>query len=412
MARLGVWLHGRFAGWLQQKDNGNLQFRYDSAYVAVDAPPVGHAMPLTTEAYPHRTCLAVFGGVLPEQDVRRAVAQLLGVSERNDYRLLEQLGGDCAGALEFHPEAGRAPRSSDRRIVTPNELARILRELPRRPLGVEESGAAPRMSLAGAQGKLPVVIDQRRGEVSIPAQGGEPTTHILKPQPDRFPGLVDNEHFCMSLAAQLALRAAPTRAAVTTDELPYLVIERFDRDQTRDPVVRLHQEDLCQALGVLPDHKYQAEGGPSVVDVVDLLRRAASIPAQDVPRLWGALVLNVLVGNCDAHGKNYSLLYDGAHPTLAPLYDIVSTVAYPELTTRLSMSIAGARDITKVDLAAWEQCALAAGVNPRYALDEVRRIARLARDRSARMVETAEHDNDPARCIAARIERVAGEWGA
>ena len=161
--------------------------------------------------------------------------------------------------------------------------------------------------------------------------------------------------------------ARRSETATTASGLPYLIVERYDRDLTSDPIRRLHQEDACQALAVSSDRKYQAEGGPGVRDVAELLRSATAVPAQELPRLWEALVLNWLIGNCDAHGKNFSLLYDTGAPTLAPLYDLVSTTAYPELTTRLAMRIDGAARIEEVDTDAWVRLAAEIGVSERFA---------------------------------------------
>jgi len=153
----------------------------------------------------------------------------------------------------------------------------------------------------------------------------------------------------------------------THSGLAYLLVDRYDRDLTGEPIRRLHQEDVCQALGQPSDRKYQDEGGPSVRDVVELLRTASALPAQDLTRLWRALVFNWLIGNCDAHAKNYSLLYDGGAPTLAPLYDLVSTAIYPELQQRLAMSIDGARTLDEVDTAAWMKLAREVGYSRRFA---------------------------------------------
>ena len=189
----------------------------------------------------------------------------------------------------------------------------------------------------------------RRRRRRTPDQLRSATTHILKPEPQAFPGLVDNEWYCMTLAAAIGLRVAEVRKEVSVSGLPYLVVQRYDRDQMADAIRRLHQEDFCQALGVPSAFKYQAEGGPGVSDAIALLRKATAAPVIELPRFWDALVFNWLIGNCDAHGKNYSLLYDAGAPTLAPLYDLVSTVVYPELVTRLAMSIDGATQIGDVD---------------------------------------------------------------
>lgn len=360
-AELIAYLAERRVGRLIRKENGNLQFRYDDGY---DGPPLSHAMPVQADAHPHAVCRAVFGGLLPEGDGRQALARILGVSPGNDYGLLAEVGGDCAGAISLlEPDATLAAEPQTR-TLDDDQLDAVLRALPQRPLGAAP-GEGVRLSLAGAQPKLPVVIED--GRVALPLNAATPTTHILKPEPPRFPGLVANEAFCMRLARATSLAVASVETARTVSGLPYLIVERYDRDLTWEPIRRLHQEDACQALGVPSDRKYQAEGGPGVREVVELLRDATAVPAQEIPRLWEALVFNWLIGNCDAHGKNFSLLYDTGAPTLAPLYDLVSTTAYPELTTRLAMRIDGAAQVEEVDMEAWVRLAGEIGVSERFA---------------------------------------------
>ncbi len=348
------------AGRLIRKDNGNLQFRYDEGYTG---PALSHALPVQEEAHPHAACRAVFGGLLPEGDGREALARVLGVSPGNDYGLLAEVGGDCAGAISLLPPDATPAAAPSLRPLDDEQLDALLRALPQRPLGAAPAEGV-RLSLAGAQPKLPVVIED--GRVALPLNAATPTTHILKPEPARFPGLVANEAFCMRLARAAGLRVAEVETAMTVSGLSYLIVERYDRDLTSDPIRRLHQEDACQALGVPSDRKYQAEGGPGVREVVELLRGATAVPAQELPRLWEALVFNWLIGNCDAHGKNFSLLYDTGAATLAPLYDLVCTTAYPELTRRLAMRIDGAAHIEQVDMDAWIKLAGEIGVSERF----------------------------------------------
>jgi serine/threonine-protein kinase HipA len=399
--RLRVLLHGQPVGWLRRKDNGNMQFRYDADYVERRGPALGLAMPLSTDAYAHRTCLAVFGGVLPEQDVRRAVADLRGISPSNDYRLLEELGGDCAGAVQFVAEGQDLASSTQLRRLDESELDRILVELPRRPLALTPGDGA-RMSLAGAQGKLPVIIDA--DGFALPIDGGPPTSHILKPEPDRFPGLVDNEHFCMTLAHRVGLHVAAVERGRTSSGLEFLIVERYDRDHSSSPATRIHQEDVCQALARLPDEKYQTEGGPSAAETATLLRRSTAVPAIDIPRFWDALVFNVLIGNCDGHGKNLSLVYDQPRPSLAPLYDLVATAAYPDLSTRLAMSIDGATHLDAVEMRAWERCAVECGLGQRVAISRVRALAERVRDAATELRSEPVHDNAMAARISSGIE--------
>jgi serine/threonine-protein kinase HipA len=361
MSELIAYLAGRRVGRLIRKDNGNLQFRYDGGYAG---PPVSWSMPVRADAHPHAVCHAVFGGLLPEGDGREALARALGLSPGNDYGLLAEVGGDCAGAITLLEPGVTMDEQPRTRPLDANALDDILRGLPQRPLGAAAAEGV-RLSLAGAQPKLPVVIAD--GVVALPTNAATPTTHILKPEPARFPGLVDNEALCMQVARAARLPVARVERAVTVSGLPYLTVERYDRDLTSDPIRRLHQEDLCQALGIPSDRKYQSEGGPGVRDAVELLRSAAGVPAQELPRLWEALVFNWLIGNCDAHGKNFSLLYDNGPPTLAPLYDLVSTVAYDALTTRLAMRIDGATHIEHVDIDAWVRLATEVGISERFA---------------------------------------------
>lgn len=351
MSELIVYLAGRRVGRLIRKENGNLQFRYDEAY---RGPALSQVMPLQPAAHPHRVCHAVFGGLLLEGDGREALARNLGVSSGNDYALLEALGGDCAGAITVLEPNECLPEEPMTRELDERQLDMVLHELPQRPLAADPSEGT-RLSLAGAQAKLPVIVEE--GTFALPLNAAAPTTHILKPEPQRFPGLVENETFCMELAGAVGLSAAKAAKGVSRSGLAYLLVERYDRVLTSDPIGRLHQEDFCQALGRPSERKYQADGGPTVADSVRLLRACSVRPAQDLITFWRALVFNWLIGNCDGHAKNFSLLYDASVPALAPLYDLVSTTVYPELTERLAMSIGGARTLGEVDAQAWIELA-------------------------------------------------------
>lgn len=404
MKELVVTLAGVRAGRLVQKDNGNLQFRYDEGY---SGPPISYAMPVQAEAHPHRLCQAVFGGLLLEGDGRATLARVLGVSPNNDFGLLEEVGRDVAGAVAVLETDETVPTTPEVRRVDADELDQLLRRLPQRPLAADPSEGI-RLSLAGAQPKLPIILDA--GGAALPINAAAPTTHILKPEPEAFPGLVDNEWYCMALAAAAGLRVAEVRKVVSVSGLPYLVVKRYDRDPLADPIRRLHQEDFCQALGVPSVFKYQAEGGPGVSAAITLLRGATAAPVVELPRFWDALVFNWLIGNCDAHGKNYSLLYVAGSPTLAPLYDLVSTVVYPDLVTRLAMSIDGATQIAEVDDKAWSELASQVGVGRDFAAEAVRRIAGRAAAAAGRVA--AEQGTEVAEEIAERVVSLAASAGA
>jgi serine/threonine-protein kinase HipA len=394
MSELIVFLLGRRVGRLIRKDNGNLQFRYDTGY---DGPPISQALPLQGAAHPHDVSRAVFGGLLLEGDARETIARNLGISVGNDYALLEELGGDCAGAVTLLEPGVEFPSVPAVRWLSEEQFDVLLRELPRRPLAADpEEGV--RLSLAGSQPKLPVVIDENGG-VALPLNAVAATTHIVKPEPERFPGLVDNESFCMELAGAVGLPVATVEKRMSSSGMHYLIVGRYDRDPTREPIRRLHQEDVCQALGRAADHKYQADGGPTVLDTVGLLRACSAVPARDLPTLWRALVFNWLIGNCDAHGKNYSLLYDRGVPSLAPLYDLVSTTVYPELTNRLAMSLDGAQRIEKVDARVWTTLAREAGYSPRFVRTDTSLMIGRVIAEAERLAGLPKHDNSMVRAV-------------
>jgi serine/threonine-protein kinase HipA len=236
-------------------------------------------------------------------------------------------------------------------------LREVLAILPERPL---LAGQGLRLSLAGAQSKVPVVLVG--GAVALPA-GAQPTTHIVKPPIKRFPATTENEAFVMRLAATIGLDVAAVEPRVLGSQT-LLLVERYDRRiDANGHVRRLHQEDFCQALGFPPERKYASEGGPTIKDCFSLLRRVSVRPAADVLRLLDAVIFNVVVGNADAHGKNFSLLYDSDGPQLAPLYDLLSTVFYPRLSAVFAMKIGRRSTLGDLDAKGWARFAEDAGIS-------------------------------------------------
>lgn len=369
MARtLDVYVGDDIVGQLVQDDGGQMLFGYAETWLnKPGAVSLSQSLPLRNERFKTQECRAFFAGILPEEAKREIIAGNLGISARNDYAMLERIGGECAGAVTFVPAGGALPeRSYDYRRLSDKELAGILRELPRRPLLAGDEGI--RLSLAGAQDKVAVRIEQ--GEVSVPL-GGAPSTHILKPAVERFEGVVFNEALCMELAAAAGLPAAGVETR-NADGVDFLVVERYDRHHREsagaEPTLeRLHQEDFCQALGIVSEMKYQKEGGPSLKQCFALLRDVSSAPVIDLARLLDAVIYNYLVGNNDAHGKNFSLLYrqlekGGRETRLSPLYDIVSTVYYPELSRNMAMKIGGEYSSEKIAARDFEKLAEEAGL--------------------------------------------------
>jgi len=331
------------------------------------ATPLSQSLPLRKERFKRNECRGFFAGILPEESKREIIARNLGISARNDYAMLEQIGGECAGAVTLIPAGETLPeRRYGYRPVSSQELAAILKELPKRPLLAGEDGI--RLSLAGAQDKVAVRIEGN--DISLPL-GGAPSTHILKPAVERFAGVVFNEAFCMRLAAVAGLPAAKVETRIVED-IEYLLVERYDRVHQKNvegatTLDRLHQEDFCQAQGIVSETKYQKEGGPSLKQCFALLRDVSSAPVIDLSRLLDAVIYNYLVGNNDAHGKNFSLLYHGVGTAnqeirLAPLYDVVSTIYYPELSKDMAMKIGGEYSSDKVTPKDFEQLAEEAGL--------------------------------------------------
>ena len=298
---LYVWWDGRLVGQLTQNQHGELGFAYSPDWLqSVDAPPLSASLPKREKPFSRRECRPFFGGLLPEESQRDAAARALGVSRGNDFALLDRLGGDVAGALQLLPP-GEMPTAPQHQQPTPLDYAgliRVLDALPLRPLLAGEDGL--RLSLAGAQSKVPVILVH--GAVALPS-AGQPTTHILKPPMSRFSATTENEAFVMRLASAVGLDVAPVETRIVRDRT-FLLVQRYDRSRGEDGVVRrIHQEDFCQALGVPSETKYASEGGPSFKDGFELLRRVAARPAVDVLKLLDAAIFNLIVGNADAHAR-------------------------------------------------------------------------------------------------------------
>lgn len=350
--QLSVWWDGRVTGSLHLDQHGDMEFTYAPDWLT-DAKTLALSVSLPKRADPfsRRECQPFFGGILPEEGQRHAIARALGVSAENDFRLLEHLGGEVAGALMLLPdgEVPQPPSDGAPDILTDERLLALLDRLPVRPMLAGEGGL--RLSLAGAQSKLPVLLID--GRIALPGPG-QPTSHILKPPIARFEGTTENEYFCMTLAAAIGLDVAPVEMRSVAGR-SFLLITRYDRVRTSDgQLIRLHQEDFAQALGIPSQRKYASEGGPTFKDSFALLRRAASRPARDILRLLDAAIFNLIIGNADAHSKNFSLLHRNGGVTLAPLYDLLSTVAYPDLSAKLAMKIARQATLEEIQSRHWD----------------------------------------------------------
>lgn len=372
---LDVWLFNNRVGTLGLI-NGRLSFRYAPDWLSRDdANALSISLPLQTEPFDDHKTRPFFAGLLPEGQIRRLIAKQFQVSGQNDFALLDHIGGECAGAVTFLAPGlpFPVPNPGDNvHWLSEKEIIDLLDELPRRPMLAGRDGL--RLSLAGAQDKLPVVFDGER--IGLPLNG-TPSSHILKPAIQAVEDSVINEGYCMALAEEIQLKPAKSKVHWVLNR-PFLLVERYDRLIDRQGIrQRLHQEDFCQALGVVPEMKYQNEGGPDLIQCFDLVRKTTRPNAPQVLRLFDSVVFNALIGNHDAHAKNFSLLYSGKAPVLAPFYDILSTAVYPTLTQKMAMKIGSKYKFSEVEARHWAQFAEGAGFTKAQAKRRILELAKL-----------------------------------
>jgi serine/threonine-protein kinase HipA len=337
-APLNVFVNARLAGVLRRESSGAIDFRYDPQWLSWGPTfPISLSLPLREDRYIGAPVIAVFDNLLPDSEpIRRRVAERVGAKGIDAYNMLAALGHDCVGALQFLPQGvdpGPAGKV-DGKSVSTNDVVDIIQNLASAPLGMGEDDDF-RISIAGAQEKTALL--RRDGKWYKPTSTTA-TTHILKPQIGRLPNGIDlsnsveNEYFCLKLLAALGVPAANVEIA-DFGKRRTLIVERFDRRWTKDKrLIRLPQEDCCQALSVPSTRKYQSDGGPSMKDIL-LLLKGGDAPGDDPATLLRAGIVFWLIGATDGHAKNFSIfLSPGGRYRLAPLYDVLS--AQPSLDAR------------------------------------------------------------------------------
>jgi serine/threonine-protein kinase HipA len=347
---LAVYLRDQKIGRLWLDERRRFVFQYDEEGLRQkDAIPLSLHLPLRAESYPDDLSRSFFSNLLPEAEIKRVIAQRLQISESNDFAMLNSIGGECAGAVSLLP-SGIAPTvKPGYRELNEEELHKIIIDLPRRPLMAGVEGM--RLSLAGAQNKLPVYME---GDRIFIASGNAPSSHILKPPIKDLEDTVGNEAFCMMLAQSMGLSVPLVTIRRGLDRL--FIITRYDRSRGKNGrMVRLHQEDFCQALGFLPDQKYEVEGGPSLQQCFALLQGESIRPAADRMALLRWTIFNFLIGNADAHAKNLSMLFTDRGPRLAPFYDLLCTQVYPELAEKQAMRVGGENRPSWIQRKHWER---------------------------------------------------------
>ena len=356
-------LDGNEVGRVRSDVRGRLTFAYDGKWRGTrGAYPLSLSMPLAAEEHGPATVQAFLWGLLPDNErVLDRWAKKFQVSARNVFALIAHVGEDCAGAVQFvtpdRLEALKSGRDDKIEWLDEPDIAKRLQALREDHAAWRLPRDTGQFSLAGAQPKTALLLQKNRW--GIPS-GRIPTTHILKPPTGHFDGHAENEHICLLLARRLGLPVADTRVMRFEKEIA-IVVERYDRQFTGNDVVRVHQEDICQAMGILPTKKYQNEGGPTPADVIGLLRTYSTDRVTDVDTFIDALGFNWLIAGTDAHAKNYSLLLAGGpHVRLAPFYDIASILPYDHVDMhkiKLAMKIGGEYKLSQIGLRQWQKFA-------------------------------------------------------
>jgi serine/threonine-protein kinase HipA len=330
MSVLAVWLGDEQVGTLEQTRSRDLRLRYSADAIAAHGlGSVALSVALPVAARHHGRPVELWAeSMLPEGETRTAVEERFGVRRGDTFALLEAIGADCAGAVCFLPE-GRSPTDTlaPAEPLAGDDLAQAIEELPAKPLGVDDD---VRVSLGGMQAKL-LLVRLPGGQWARP-RGGAPSTHIAKPDPLSFPGLVVAEAFTLALAGAAGISASEFELRDDWGDRPVLVLKRFDRKVIGDAVVRTHQEDGCAALGVDPSgrRKYQSleENSPTLARLADLLSRHGTDRAADLSALARAVILRIAVGDTDGHARNFGLLHRDQAVSLAPAYDVGPTCLF------------------------------------------------------------------------------------
>ena len=369
---LDVYLLGRKVGCIDYSSHRNdMRFTYDAEYLASeDALPLSYALPLRSEPFDSERTTIFFENLLPPDQVRRKLGPILHLSRHNVFGFLEALGGDCAGAISLWPH-GETPLSGKERVkrLDEDDAAEILGSLKKRPLYVNGIDGY-RISGSGAQNKLIARIVN--GHIELPLFGA-PSTHIIKPAIQDYEDSVYNEYFSMRLAERLGLATAKCGLMRVKGRICYWT-ERFDREIVDGHVRRLHQEDFCQICGISGELKYESEGGPSFAQCMAVMKEM-KISLADRLSFIDRMIFNYLIGNADAHGKNSSVLYYGkGQRRLAPIYDVMSTAIYGNLSRVNAMSIGGARKFADVKRERFGTMAQEAGMRPQLAIDRLNRL--------------------------------------
>jgi serine/threonine-protein kinase HipA len=337
VVELDVYLGSRLAGRVTGEQD-QVRFEYAREWIEREAVDIARVLPLRSEPLPPGPTRAFFDGLLPEASLREVLARDWGVDPLDTWALLAAIGRESAGAITILPAGDPLPSKGGVDWLTEEQLAEAIRRLPVAPLASDPSSPV-RVSLGGVQDKLVLVHDGARWGLPHP---GMPSTHIAKPDPERdwLPQLAVNEHVSTHWMSLMGLPAATT-SLLTVAERRVLISERFDRTGTWPDVERLHQEDFAQLTGRLSIHKYEQHGGPGVAECLQAISERSANPVADRRAFVEMVWANTLLGNADAHAKNYALLLARRAWRLAPAYDVLCTLAYEHVDHRSAMRLDG-----------------------------------------------------------------------
>lgn len=373
---------GHQVGTLSYAKDG-LLFTYSDTWLAnPSAFPLSLSMPMVGEEYPDQVVRSFISGLLPDDmDVLKRWGRKFQVSPQNPFRLLANVGEECAGAIQFIPPENLPDWQSDSPPhgvdwLSQSELEDRIDRLVADRSEARRHGDEGQFSLPGAQAKTGLFFDEENKRWGIP-KGATPTTHILKPNVGEFEDFEINEHYCLRLGAQLGLRTAESWTE-TIGQHRVIVVTRYDRINLNGRLVRVHQEDFCQALGVKPEDKYQKDGGPSAGDVFALLRDYSSDAREDTHSFLRVLIFNYLIAGTDGHAKNYGLLISSQGQfRLTPLYDIISMLPYPHQPRKLklAMKVGGEYSLWKINRERWENAAKEWGFDVHLVIDQIQQMA-------------------------------------
>jgi serine/threonine-protein kinase HipA len=337
---------------------GRMRFEYTESWLDEARRPISLSLPCTERSFNAEVSTGYFENLLPEGDVYRRLCADSNIIEGDIYSFLRVFGRECAGALSIFDPAFVGPQFSQSYKDITDDLEEMLDDAGKRGGGIILNADA-RLSIAGAQDKLPVHLEKDRYLVpDATSNSFAPTSAILKPPSNLYPDIHFNEALCMALAGKIGL-AVPETRVVSFGSKQALLVNRYDREVTETGIRRLHQEDFCQALGVSSRRKYESDGGPGFEDCSALLMNpAVASVASEREKFVICAVLNYIIGNCDAHAKNFSLLYSpGRRAGLAPFYDLLSTRVYPKLKANYAMAIGKTFRFDRISEHSWIQFA-------------------------------------------------------